>query len=115
LIRPYDLTQSSLYPTRKPGAKPPLLGPSKKVAIQVDPFYQSGTSPIEHTLNPNFTLAFVNSLGRIKGRAETGLTRRSQRRVGKMVRRARAMGLVSKFSDRPAVGGFGSTSSRRGR
>ena len=34
--------------------------------------------------------------------------------MGKMVRRARAMGLISKFSDRPAVGGYGSTASGRG-
>jgi small subunit ribosomal protein S18 len=38
-------------------------------------------------------------MGKIKSRAETGLTWKNQRRVGKMVRRARAMGLVSRWSD----------------
>ena len=114
LLRPHDLTRSSLYPAQRPNAKPPLLGPRKAVAISIDPFHQSSQSPLDHVLNPYFAQAFVNPLGRLKTRAETGLTRRSQRKVGKMVRRARAMGLISKFSDRTAPGGYGSPLIARG-
>jgi small subunit ribosomal protein S18 len=41
--------------------------------------------------------AFINPVGKILTRAETGLTWKSQRRAGKLVRRARAMGVISYF------------------
>jgi len=48
----------------------------------------------------------VNQMGRIKTRAETGLTWKNQRKVGKLVRRARAMGLISQWTDRSPVDEF---------
>lgn len=45
-------------------------------------------------MNPVLLNEFVTEMGRIKGRNETKLTRRSQRFVGKAVRRARAMGIM---------------------
>lgn len=51
--------------------------------------------------------AFINPVGKILTRAETGLTWKSQRRAGKLVRRARAMGVISYFSKVPRPGGLG--------
>ncbi|KAK8864664.1 ribosomal protein S18 [Kwoniella newhampshirensis] len=105
---PSTFTHDSLYPTPRPYPRPPLLGPPKKVAARLDPFHLTKTSPLEHDLNPSFALAFVNPMGKIKGRAETGLTWKSQRKVGKLVRRARAMGLISRWSNGITPGGLGS-------
>ncbi|OCF38635.1 ribosomal protein S18 [Kwoniella heveanensis CBS 569] len=103
---PHSLTSTSLYPEQKPFPRAPLLGPPKKVAAKIDPFHLSKTSPTSHDLNPLFALAFVNQMGKIKGRAETGLTWKSQRKVGKLVRRARAMGLISAWNNQPVPGGL---------
>lgn len=51
--------------------------------------------------------AFLNPMGMIKSRAQTGLTWKSQRRVGKMIRRARHMGIIPKWSNVPRPGGLG--------
>lgn len=99
--------ESNLYPADKIRPRPPLLGPSKKIAKQIDPFHIRKSNPLDHCVNPLMSLAFINQLGRIKGRNETGLTWRSQRMVGKMVRRARAMGVIPHWSNRPAPGGLG--------
>lgn len=101
------MTRDSLYPEKKLAARPPLLGPPKRLAKQLDPFYITKTNPLDYVLNPHFSGAFTNQMGRIKPRAQTGLTWKSQRLVGKMVRRARAMGVISPWSNKPTPGGFG--------
>jgi small subunit ribosomal protein S18 len=83
------------------------MGPSTKVARQIDPFHIRQSNPLDHTLNPLMTFRFVNAFGKIRPRSETGLTWRSQRMVGKMVRRARAMGIVSRWTNLPRPGGLG--------
>lgn len=85
----------------------PLVGPPKKIAKKIDPFFLRGEDPLDHVTNPLVCYNFLNPLGMIKSRAETGLTWKSQRRVGKMIRRARHMGLISKFSNQPRPGGLG--------
>ncbi|OXG13313.1 ribosomal protein S18, partial [Cryptococcus neoformans Tu401-1] len=104
---PQAFTQESIYPTARPLPRPPLLGPPKKIAVKLDPFYITKTNPLVHDMNPNFAYEFVNPMGKIRSRAETGLTWKSQRRVGKLVRRARAMGIISRWTNRPVPGGLG--------
>lgn len=58
--------------------------------------------------------AFINQMGKIKSRAETGLTWKSQRLVGKMVRRARHMGVIPKWANMPRPGGLGDRDFRGG-
>jgi small subunit ribosomal protein S18 len=50
-------------------------------------------------MNPVFVSDFLTQMGKIKRRAETGLSWKSQRMVGKMVRRARGMGVISRWSN----------------
>ncbi|WWC69910.1 mitochondrial 37S ribosomal protein bS18m [Kwoniella pini CBS 10737] len=111
---PHSFNQNSLYPEPRPYAKAPLLGPSKKIASQIDPFYLSKTSPINHYLNPLFSLNFVNPMGKIKSRSETGLTWKSQKKIGKLVRRARSMGIISRWSNQTVAGGLGTSMGRIG-
>ncbi|EIW65920.1 hypothetical protein TREMEDRAFT_35707, partial [Tremella mesenterica DSM 1558] len=106
-LPPHLLTKPHIYPSYPNPTKPPLVGPPKSLAKSLDPFFLSHSDPLDHTLNPHFSLSFIDRLGRILPRSRTGLTRRSQRRIGKMVRRARSMGLVSKFVNLPSVGGYG--------
>lgn len=77
------------------------------MAKRIDPFYLSRTSPLDHAMNPHMANQFVDNLGRLKPRAKTGLTWKSQRLVGKMVRRARAMGVVSKWANVSRPGALG--------
>ncbi|WVQ77824.1 ribosomal protein S18 [Cryptococcus sp. DSM 104548] len=107
-LRPQAFTADALSPETAPRARAPLLGPPKKIAAKLDPFHITKTNPLSHDLNPYYAYEFVNAMGKIKSRAETGLTWKSQRRVGKLVRRARAMGLVSRWVNRPVPGGLGS-------
>ncbi|WVQ79962.1 ribosomal protein S18 [Cryptococcus sp. DSM 104549] len=108
IITPFSLTEKALHPAQRPGARHPLLGPPRKVAVRVDPFHITKTSPMDHDMNPYFAYQFVNSVGRIKSRADTGLTWKSQRRAGKLIRRARAMGLISQWTNRAPHGGLAS-------
>ncbi|GHJ85482.1 hypothetical protein NliqN6_1884 [Naganishia liquefaciens] len=99
LYSPIDLHKSSLFPKARRGAKPPLLGPSAPLAKRSDPFYILDVNPIDESTNHKLVSAYVTQMGKIKTRAETGLTWKNQRRVGKMVRRARAMGLISRWDN----------------
>ncbi|KAI5454467.1 hypothetical protein NCC49_003367 [Naganishia albida] len=99
LYNPIDLHKSKLFPAARRGAKPPLLGPSSAHARRSDPFHILDVNPIAESLNHKLVSAYVTQMGKIKTRAETGLTWKNQRRVGKMVRRARAMGLVSRWDN----------------
>jgi len=103
---PHSFSPSSLNPTQTPNARQPLLGPPNKIAKTIDPFHLSQTDPLDHIFNTGISRAFVNQMGRIKTRAETGLTWRNQRKVGKLVRRARAMGLISRWTDRGVTDEF---------
>lgn len=96
-----------MYPEQQIRTKRPLVGPRRKIAKQIDPFFLRGENPMDHINNPLMSYAFLNQLGMIKGRNQTGLTWKSQRRVGKMIRRARHMGIIPKWSGQPRPGGLG--------
>ncbi|CDS00575.1 hypothetical protein [Sporisorium scitamineum] len=82
----------------------PLLGPTKKEAIQKDLIHINGLKPGKPSLhddsykNAAILANYVTEMGKIMPRASTGLTRKSQRAVGKAVRRARSMGLLPVMS-----------------
>ncbi|KAJ9110197.1 hypothetical protein QFC20_003049 [Naganishia adeliensis] len=99
LYSPIDLHKSKLFPTARRGAKPPLLGPPAPLAKRSDPFYILDVNPINEAINHKLVSAYITQMGKIKTRAETSLTWKNQRKVGKMVRRARAMGLISRWDN----------------
>ncbi|KAL9939488.1 hypothetical protein V8E36_001305 [Tilletia maclaganii] len=98
-----DADSTDTAAQRRPRARP-LLGPSAAVAKRLDPFYKLGLNPSKPSLtddsykNGSLLIPFVSDLGRILPRNRTGLTRKSQRQVGKAIRRARAMGIRPVFS-----------------
>jgi ribosomal protein S18 len=81
------------------------MGPNRKKALKTDYFLNlpsadgKGVNPLNEYLNPTLLSHFVTNMGKIMGRAQTQLTWKNQRRLGKAVRRARSMGLMPYFGD----------------
>ncbi|GAA5896250.1 mitochondrial 37S ribosomal protein bS18m RSM18 [Sporobolomyces salmoneus] len=74
------------------------LGPPVSFGPTHDPFVRYGLDPLKQgVLNPFWKAEFCTTMGKIKPRGKTGLQRKSQRRVGKSIRRARSMGLIPTF------------------
>jgi len=90
---PYGLTVQGLIPkpTRR---KPPVMGPNAKESRARDIFYQLDIDPLQECLNARLLSEFVTEMGKIKSRAQTGLTWRSQRRLTKAIKRAKMMGVI---------------------
>jgi small subunit ribosomal protein S18 len=77
-------------------------GPVGNEARKDDIFYQLEMDPLKEFNNHKLLCGFITSMGKIKSRGGTRLTQRSQRRIGKAIRRARQMGVIpwmSKNSD----------------
>lgn len=83
-----------------PRRAPSLLGPTKKEAIKYDHIHKLGLKPGKPTLhddsykNGALLSAYVSELGKILPRSQTNLTWKSQKQIGKAIRRARAMGIM---------------------
>lgn len=80
--------------------KPPYVGPDAKTSRYNDAFYQLGIDPLDECTNARLLSDFVTEMGKIKSRAVTGLTWRSQRRLSKAIRRAKMMGVMPMLSKR---------------
>lgn len=91
---PYELKKARMIEPRPRRQRPPRLGPPRAEALKSDPIPYFNIRPDHEHLNPIFLNGFLTDMGKIKGRNETGLTRKSQRLVGKAIRRARAMGVL---------------------
>lgn len=74
--------------------KEPTMGPGRKLAQSIDVFRKLNIDPLDEFRNDLLLKSFVSEMGKINSRAKTGLTWRSQRRMGKAIRRARAMGII---------------------
>ncbi|ORX83643.1 ribosomal protein S18 [Basidiobolus meristosporus CBS 931.73] len=61
---------------------------------QNDPFRKLHLNPLNEYKNTTLLSNYVSQMGRILPRTATGLSAKSQRKVGKAIRRARAMGLM---------------------
>ncbi|KAJ1308499.1 hypothetical protein OPQ81_004203 [Rhizoctonia solani] len=93
-ISPHEFTREHRISQSERRRKDPTLGPSRKHAQAIDAFRKLAIDPLDEFKNPLLLKSFVTEMGKIHSRAKTGLTWRSQRRVGKAVRRARAMGFI---------------------
>ncbi|KIK67977.1 hypothetical protein GYMLUDRAFT_216361 [Collybiopsis luxurians FD-317 M1] len=99
-IQPYRLTYDSV---RKRMALPksrPKVGPSKREAQFTDPFHSLRVDPLKQATNPAMLMPFLSEMGKVYGRNNTNLTKKSQRRVGKAIRRAKMMGILPILSKR---------------
>ncbi|KAG8804316.1 hypothetical protein FRC17_005997 [Serendipita sp. 399] len=94
---PYDFEpKNRTRPTSRPFVEP--AGPPRAIAIREDVFHQLDLNPLDEVLNCGLITSFTTPMGRIKKRNETRLTWKNQRRIGKAIRRAQAMGLIPKYS-----------------
>ncbi|KAG1752642.1 uncharacterized protein EDB91DRAFT_1243405 [Suillus paluster] len=97
-IRPHYFSHDHRFKGPPPFPKRPLIGPGSKQAKKQDIFYQLGVDPLQEASNDVLMSSFVTEMGKIKHRAETGLTTKSQRRLGKAIRRAKMMGVIPVLS-----------------
>ncbi|KAH7914394.1 ribosomal protein S18 [Hygrophoropsis aurantiaca] len=98
-IRPHYWTRDHRYKGPAPFPRRPLVGPGKRQARSQDVFYQLGIDPLHEAMNATLLSAYVTEMGKIKPRTETGLTTKSQRRLGKAIRRAKMMGIIPVLSN----------------
>ena len=91
------------------------MGPSRARSRFTDPFLKLGINPRNEVLNLKLLTPCVNSMGKIMGRNKTGLGWKSQRQVGKAIRRARSMGVMPYFTSDPEAAAASTSYNRRGR
>ena len=80
--------------------KPWALGAGRAEAQKNDIFRQLDIDPIHEAFNSSLLSYYVTELGKIRKRSETNLTWRSQRRLGRAIRRAKQMGIIPLHSRR---------------
>lgn len=103
-VFPQDFNMKARAVPELPPKKLPQLGPRRAEAKRKDVFLQQNIDPLDEAMNSFIMSAFVTDMGKIKSRAETELTWRSQRRIGKAIRRAKNMGVIPILSRRPLKG-----------
>lgn len=69
-----------------------------KEAREKDLFHQLSLDPVDFASTPSLLNEYLTAMGKIKNRPNTQLTRKSQRRLGKAIRRSRMMGIIPTFS-----------------
>ncbi|KAF8341309.1 uncharacterized protein EI90DRAFT_1719932 [Cantharellus anzutake] len=97
--KPFDFKKNRRLdkPQRQPQYVP-RFGPGARLAAHNDPFLHLDIDPLKEAMNDALLSRFLTTMGKIKRRNETGLSRKSQRRIGKAVRRARSMGILPMMS-----------------
>jgi len=98
-VKPKDLTYKSRSRTLPPYRKKPSVGPPRHVARHTDMFLKLDIDPVRECTNHVLLSHFVTKMGRIMPRKDTGLTTKSQRRLGKAIRRAKMMGVIPILSN----------------
>ncbi|KAG5341931.1 30S ribosomal protein S18 [Termitomyces sp. J132] len=101
-VKPDDLTyKARLNAPRAYQTRRTQQGPPASVARYKDVFHQNGIDPLDLAMDANVLSHFVSEMGKIYGRNVTGLTSKSQRRIGKAIRRAKMMGIIPVLSKSP--------------
>ncbi|TFK28853.1 ribosomal protein S18 [Coprinopsis marcescibilis] len=77
--------------------KPRQVAKTSRQARKTDIFYQLGIDPLSMATNASVLSEYVTEMGLIKPRLITNLTVKSQRKIGKAIRRARMMGVLPIF------------------
>lgn len=72
----------------------PSVGPGAKEALYNDAFRQLDVDPLSEVNNMALLSSFVTQMGKIRSRAETRLSWRSQRMVARAIKRAKQKGVL---------------------
>ncbi|KAI0677133.1 hypothetical protein C8Q78DRAFT_68746 [Trametes maxima] len=100
-VQPKNFTRDGYSQmTQRRYTKRPLLGPDALTSRYLDVLHQMHIDPLQECQNSRIMSQYVTTMGKIKGRAETNLTWKNQRRVGKAIRRAKMMGIIPVLSRR---------------
>lgn len=75
------------------------MAPPRAQARYNDPFYQLDIDPLTLSQYPRLLGYYMSDMGRIMPRSISGLTSKSQRRLGKAIRRAKMMGVIPVLSN----------------
>ncbi|EJD01404.1 uncharacterized protein FOMMEDRAFT_158546 [Fomitiporia mediterranea MF3/22] len=97
LIRPIDFHRRA-HKYRAPPWRRPNVGPGREARYN-DIFIQLGIDPRREADNVTLMSNYMTALGRIKPRKDTGLSQRSQRLLGKAIKRAKMMGVLPILSN----------------
>ena len=89
------------YQQRRP--KRINVAPASSTCRYHDPFYQLDLDPRDFTTNSIVLSEYLSEMGQIQGRAQTRLTAKNQRLLGKTIRRAKMMGIIPHLSLHPSV------------
>jgi small subunit ribosomal protein S18 len=97
VVNPADLTyQTCTYKPRRP--KRARVALPSSTCRHRDPFYQLDLDPRDFTANPLVLSEYLSEMGKVQGRAQTYLTAKNQRLLGKTIRRAKMMGIIPQLS-----------------
>ncbi|KAH9810205.1 hypothetical protein DFH28DRAFT_1085745 [Melampsora americana] len=101
LLKPADLKPINMvHPLDREDRKPrPVIRrpPTKKEVKYTDPFKFYNIKILKEPYNPELFSSFLTPIGRIKNRTQTGLSKSSQKKLAKSIRRARSMGFLPYF------------------
>lgn len=97
-IRPIDLSREFRSPKRT-GRSVQNVPPGREARYN-DAFLQLGVDPRFECENAALMSNFASRMGKIQPRTVTLLSQRSQRLMGKAVKRAKMMGIIPMFSNK---------------
>ncbi|KAG6911234.1 hypothetical protein DXG01_003101 [Tephrocybe rancida] len=114
VVKPHDFTYKARYnaPTTY-FRRRAQVGPPPSVARRDDVFHQFDLDPVSLAMNPALLSHFVSDMGKVFGRNITGVTHKTQRRMGKAIRRAKMMGIIPVLSKTQRLHSDYSRSERR--
>ncbi|KAF8663470.1 hypothetical protein AX16_001039 [Volvariella volvacea WC 439] len=98
VMRPHEITYKSRERAARLPFRRPAVGPPSRTARYTDVFHQFNIDPLTLAQNPAILAEYLSEMGKIYGRNVTGLTFKSQRRIGKAIRRAKMMGIIPVLS-----------------
>ncbi|KAF9226609.1 hypothetical protein BS17DRAFT_697567, partial [Gyrodon lividus] len=75
------------------------VGPGRREARDHDILRHFDIDPTWETSNPTLLAAFLTDMGKIRPRTQTRLSTKTQRRIGKAIRRAKMMGVIPLLSN----------------
>ncbi|KAF5388446.1 hypothetical protein D9615_000538 [Tricholomella constricta] len=98
-VKPHELTYKARFNApRTYMPRRAAVGPPPAIARYNDVFHQFDIDPLSQAMNPEILSHYMSEMGKIYGRNITGLTSKSQRRIGKAIRRAKMMGIIPVLS-----------------
>ncbi|KAI6047446.1 hypothetical protein EDC04DRAFT_622721 [Pisolithus marmoratus] len=98
-IRPHYWSHEHRFEKQRHSTSQALVAPGSREARERDALRHFGIDPLYETSNTTLLASFITEMGKTKSRIETKLTTKTQRRLGKAIRRAKMMGVLPQLSN----------------